>query len=157
MKKLLLLLLFLPLVSCQDKTSNKRAITNDHYRAIADLTKAIELDPDSANAYHNRGVLKATINDHYGAIEDYTKAIELDPDYTEAYTNRGASRTALVIDLEGALADHNKAIELDPDFALAYHNRGLEKKRLGDLTGACLDWEKAEELGFKNGVIKTNC
>ena len=63
-----------------DKSEN-----GDNYGAIADYTKAIELDPDYANAYYNRAILKRDLKDYYGAIADYTKAIELNPDYVDAY------------------------------------------------------------------------
>ena len=79
--------------------------------AIADYTKAIELKPDDAGAYNNRGNAKQTKGDLDGAIADYTKAIELKPDDAGAYCNRAAWRKAKG-DLGGALADYNKAIEL---------------------------------------------
>ena len=47
----------------------------DYYGAIADYTKAIELNPNGDGSYYNRGLSKANLNDHYGAIADFTKAI----------------------------------------------------------------------------------
>ena len=69
-----------------------KANLKDDYGAIADFTKAIELDPDDAVAYYNRGNSKRKLKDYYGAIADYTKAIELDPDVADAYYNRGWSK-----------------------------------------------------------------
>jgi len=57
--------------------------------AIADCSKAIELDPNYAAAYNNRGNAKKDRGDLDGAIADYDKAIELSPKYTAAYNNRG--------------------------------------------------------------------
>ena len=45
--------------------------------AIADYTKAIELKPDYADAYYNRGLAKQAEGDLDGARVDCTKAIEL--------------------------------------------------------------------------------
>ncbi|MDB9712973.1 tetratricopeptide repeat protein, partial [Flavobacteriaceae bacterium] len=56
----------------------------DFYGAISDYTKAIELDPNYANAYNNRGILKNKLKDYYGAISDYTKVIELKPNFAIA-------------------------------------------------------------------------
>ena len=38
-------------------------------------------------------------------------------------------------------------------------NRGFAKKELGDKSGACKDWEKAIEFGFKQAqqFINDNC
>ena len=77
----------------------------DHYGAIADYTKAIELDTSYTNAYHNRGLAKNKLKDYYGAIADYSKAIELDPNYTYAYNNRGNAKNKLK-DYYGAIADY---------------------------------------------------
>ena len=98
MKKLLLVLLFVPLV-CFGQTAEvyynsgvSKGNLKDYYGAIADYTKAIELNPDYADAYYNRGNAKRSLKDYYVAIADYTKAIELNPDYADAYYNWGFSK-----------------------------------------------------------------
>ena len=61
--------------------------------AIQDYDKAIELNPNSAYAYNNRGYAKFQLQEDYQAIEDYDKAIELDPNYAQAYHyNRGVAK-----------------------------------------------------------------
>ena len=45
--------------------------------AIADYTKAIELNPDDASAYNNRGILKEELGDLDGACSDWRKAANL--------------------------------------------------------------------------------
>ena len=66
--------------------------------AIADWTKAIEMNPMFAKAYFNRGVAKKNLKDYQASIADYTKAIEIDSEYYHAYTNRG-----IVLEIEGDL------------------------------------------------------
>ena len=83
MKKLLLVLLFVPLVSFGQ----------------------------SAEEFFNRGSSKYSLEDYYGAIADYTKAIELDPDDVTAYKNRSVAKEILG-DLNGACADARKAASL---------------------------------------------
>ena len=165
MKKLLLVLLFFPLVSFGQSAHQNMALKlkagvyydsgisrinlEDYYGAVADFTKAIELNPDLAEAYYNRGISKYYLEDYYGAIADYTKAIErnfhqLDPDIT-AYNNRGAAKDDLK-DYYGAIADYTKAIELNPDDPEYYYNRGRTKKSLEDYYGAVADFTKAIEL-----------
>ncbi len=58
-------------------------------RAIADYTKAIELDPKLLSAYINRGLAYDGKGNFDQAIADYTKAIELDPTFALAYIDRG--------------------------------------------------------------------
>ena len=54
-----------------------KAEKGDHYRAISDYTKAIELDPKDADAYYNRGISKELIEDMKGACADWRKAYDL--------------------------------------------------------------------------------
>ena len=46
--------------------------------------KAIELNPNNANAYKYRGDVYMITNPEK-AIQDYTKAVELKPNYISAY------------------------------------------------------------------------
>ena len=58
-------------------------------RAIANFNKAIELNPNFAEAYVSRGNAQNDQGELFPAIVDYTKAIELNPNYLQAYSNRG--------------------------------------------------------------------
>ena len=117
----------------------------DYYGAIADYTKAIEINPNFSNAYYNRGLTKYDLKDYKGAIEDYTKAIEINPNYIQAYNNRGAVKSELK-DNYGAIADYTKAIEINPNFSNAYNNRGKSKAILKNYYGAISDFTKTIEI-----------
>lgn len=52
--------------------------------AIEDCARAIEIDPEYAYAYNNRGFSKASLEDYQNAIEDFSKAIKIDPEYAYA-------------------------------------------------------------------------
>jgi len=62
---------------------------DDNDRAIADFTRAIELDPEGANAYNHRGVAYTSKLDFDSAIADFDKAIQFDPLLRNAHYNRG--------------------------------------------------------------------
>ena len=99
MRNILLTLALLVLFSSCNQSENKekskellgtgiaKEEAKDHFGAIADYTKAIELNPNYAAAYNNRGNSKNKIKDYKGAKADYTKAIELKPNYTKGYGN----------------------------------------------------------------------
>ena len=112
MKKLLLLLLLVPVVSFGQTAVdlNTSGNTKVDLKDIEDYSKAIELNPDDY-AYLNRGIAKVDLKDYEGAIEDYSKAIELNPDYAKAYYKRGIAKGNLG-DLNGACADWRKAASL---------------------------------------------
>lgn len=53
--------------------------------AIVALEKAIELDPDYADAYIGKGTTLHQLGKYEEALEAYDKVIELKPDYAGAY------------------------------------------------------------------------
>jgi len=113
--------------------------------AIAEFTRAIELNPKDDAPYYNRAQAKWLKKDGAGAIADYTRAIELGSTNPAAYNNRGNAR-AENNDRDGAIADYTRAIELNPNYARAYYNRAVTKQAKGDAAGAAADFKHAQEL-----------
>ena len=63
-------------------------------------------------------------------------------------------------DFSGAINDLNSIIFLDKNNAQAYFERGLIRAEGKDLSGACLEFQKAKQLGFLENIdemIKKNC
>lgn len=81
--------------------------------AIADYTKAIEIDPKDASAYTNRGNNYIKNGEYDLAIADYTKAIEIGPKNAIAYRNWGIAYGQKGEHIR-ALAEFIKANEIDP-------------------------------------------
>jgi tetratricopeptide (TPR) repeat protein len=117
----------------------------DDDAAIAEYTKAIELDPDNAEAYNRRGIAYGKKGDGDRAFAGFNRAIKLDPDYAEAYCNRGFAYY-IKKDCGQAIADFNRAIKLDPDYAEAYCRRGYAYGKKGDYGQAITDINRAIEL-----------
>jgi tetratricopeptide (TPR) repeat protein len=60
---------------------------------------------------------------------------------------------------EKSLKDLNTAVDLNPENAVAYYYRGTVKFLTDNKIEACLDWEKAKELGNQDvqDLIIQNC
>ena len=84
---------------------------------MRDYNKAIELTPDNALYYSNRGLAYFKIGEKQKGIDDFDKAISLDPESAHKYYNWRGFGLYNLEDNEGALRDYNKAIELTPDNA----------------------------------------
>ena len=91
-------------------------------QALADFSRAIELDPDYADAYFERGRVYGRMDKDDAAISDYGQTIKLDPDYAAAYAKRG-----VIYKYRGeydlALADFDRVVKLTPDDAGAFVDR----------------------------------
>ena len=118
---------------------------DDFDSAIADYTKATELNPDLADAYNQRGIALLNKGDLDSAITDYTKATELDPDLADAYKDLGIAHFGKD-DFDSAIADYTKAIQKDPDDTTTYNYRGLTYFRNGEVDKAIDDFSRAIQL-----------
>ncbi|WP_373544255.1 tetratricopeptide repeat protein [Chamaesiphon sp.] len=134
-------------------SASRKYNSGDYRGALADYNRAIKSNPNSANAYYNRGLIKATkLQDERGALADYNRAIQLKPNYDAAYNNRGNLKVDKLQDYQGGLADYNRAIQLKPRNADAFYNRGVLKYTfLKDLNGGITDMQQAAKLSQKQG------
>ena len=92
----------------------------DYDRAIESFTKAIELNPNYAEAYNNRGNAYRDDGNFDRAIADYTKAIELKPNFVEAYNHRDDAYYAKG-DYDGTIAEYRGITEKVIGAALEVH------------------------------------
>ena len=113
--------------------------------AIRAYDKAIELNPDSTEAYNNKGNALRDLGKNVEAIRVYDKAIELNPDNVAAYNGKGNALCDLGRKEEGIRA-FDKSIELKPDNAIVYYNKGLALQALGKNVEAIRVYDKAIEL-----------
>jgi tetratricopeptide (TPR) repeat protein len=118
---------------------------------IADLTQAIQLNPNYSEAYFERAKAKTPARgknepaDLAASISDYTQAIQLNPKYTVAYYRRG-NVYAHFDNRQAALADYNQAIQLASDDPEFYYDRGLLRDQLDDQQGATADYLQVVRL-----------
>jgi tetratricopeptide (TPR) repeat protein len=84
----------------------------EHELAVDDFSRAIEMDPEYADAYFSRGVLYwREVRNAYRAIRDMTRVLELAPHRAEALFNRAMAHQMrgdhdlAIADLERYLAE----------------------------------------------------
>ncbi len=90
---------------------NRLAEEGRYEQAIEKYDEVIRLNPESAEAYYNRGVTNTDLGQLQSAIEDYDEAIRLNPEFAEAHNNRGIAYRELGRKIE-AVADLEKFITI---------------------------------------------
>ncbi|MGD9037811.1 MAG: tetratricopeptide repeat protein [Syntrophobacterales bacterium] len=141
------------------------------YKKIAYFSKAIQLNPNLADAYEKRATHYYFQEKLDRAIQDYTKVIELKPGSVNAYLLRGltylkkghgeglvaeVNRLALRYAglgepedskaLKSAIDDFSYVIELDPRVAAAYSYRAEAHRLMGMIDEAIRDSTTAIQL-----------
>jgi tetratricopeptide (TPR) repeat protein/predicted aspartyl protease len=89
------------------------AARRDYERAVADYTKAIELDPTDPTYPYQRALAHMALRQLLLAGDDLNLTLKLQPDNIEALANRAELRLG-ARDRPGAIADVDKAAELAP-------------------------------------------
>ncbi len=114
----------------------------DYRGILADMDRAIAIDPKKERLYYIRANAKAELGDRQGAIADYDRDIAMSPRRADSYYNRGTTKYRLG-NWQQALADYNTAISIDPQRDKAFYNRANVKYQLNDRSGAIADYGRA--------------
>jgi serine/threonine-protein kinase len=120
-------------------------------RALADLERAAELDPQGRDFYTRAGeIFLYELDDPERALDYYNLAVERAPEDGWVYANRAEAADALG-EPEAALDDLTHAIELIPDESHFYIRRGmLRVDAFDDADGALADLNHAVEIAPEN-------
>ena len=113
--------------------------------AIADFTRAIELDDTQDKAYFGRGMVLARNGQITEGIRDLDVYIKRHPDDSVAYTKRGV-RHIWNGDHKSAETDLARAIEINPDNAEAHDDIGVVKAMRGALADAARHFQTTLRL-----------
>ena len=63
----------------------------DHYNALKWSDKAIQIDPNNAITWYNKGVDLGSLNRYSEAIQCINRAIQINPNYALTWYNKGIS------------------------------------------------------------------
>jgi len=112
---------------------------------IAQLSKALGIKPDYAEAYINLGDAMARQGRLDEARAHFSTALKIDPDYVEAMTNLGLTLCKQGKPRE-ALDHFAAALSIKPDYAEAHNNMGGALSDLGRLDEAIEHYSKALQI-----------
>lgn len=96
----------------------------EYQSAIDTFTKLIELAPENADAYKNRGVSYMKLDQFDLAIQDFETAKAIFPELNGLYSNLGVA-WYYKKEYEKAIDSYNMEILMAPENAVAYFNRAL--------------------------------
>jgi tetratricopeptide (TPR) repeat protein len=113
--------------------------------ALKTFDKALELNPNYAEAWANKGIVFGKLNRHEDALKTFDKALELKPDAADVWVNKGIV-FGMLNHLEVALKTFDKALKLKPDDAGAWYNKGVALSKLNRHEDALKAFDKALEL-----------
>jgi len=113
--------------------------------ALADYSKAIELDPTDADPLIRRASLYCDQGKYEAAHDDIYLAFELRPDYDEVFAAFGKYSESIG-ELDTALNYLEKAISLNAENADTYKLRGQIELRLGYLDEGIADLTKGIDV-----------
>ena len=78
----------------------EKSNSGDYRGALIEFSRAIEVEPNNASAFHYRGVAKARFGDFEASIIDYNEAIKLDSSEVSSLEVEASPRQGPVIYLE---------------------------------------------------------
>jgi tetratricopeptide (TPR) repeat protein len=113
----------------------------DWDKALADLNRAVNLDPSSTEALKERGRVFIELDEPVRAAADLTAAAELDPSDGEIFALRGLTFLSRML-FDAAIQDFTHALECLPGDARILYDRAAAFVRKEDWTSALQDLDK---------------
>ncbi|MDZ4684070.1 MAG: tetratricopeptide repeat protein, partial [Planctomycetaceae bacterium] len=114
-------------------------------QAIADFTRAIELDGDYTVAYTNRGFAAMAEGNPQAAEADFAAALRIDPQQPLVYSLRGTSRLSQG-NPTAAIEDYSQVLKLDTQNPIAHADLGFARYFAGDYANAGAAFDKAVSM-----------
>ncbi len=119
---------------CGVAAMNRRAWDD----ALADLNRAIALDPGLVEAYKQRARVFMTLGEPVRAADDLTRAIDLDPADGEIYSMRGLTFISRML-YDASIADFTRALECLPGNPRVLYNRAVAHAKKDEWEAALHD------------------
>ncbi|HEX8475678.1 MAG TPA: tetratricopeptide repeat protein [Pyrinomonadaceae bacterium] len=130
---------------------NIHQTAKDFASALADFSKAIELQPTRSELYLKRAITQLWNQNIEATLNDLAKALELQPDNSDVYMTRAIVYSITLKEYASAITDINKVIELQSGNVTAYALRAINYTEMKDYAAALRDYNKLIELQPENG------
>jgi predicted O-linked N-acetylglucosamine transferase (SPINDLY family) len=129
--------------------------TGNHDAAARLVKRALLVDPQSAAALSDLGVVLSVLQRQDEALACFDRLIGLKSDFTHAYYNRG--KTLLEMGrFAQAIESFEKAIEINPHHASSFSNRGNALYELGRFADAVASYDQAISIAPDHTGALTN-
>ncbi|NJK70515.1 MAG: tetratricopeptide repeat protein [Microcoleus sp. SU_5_3] len=118
---------------------------NRYEDAIIAYDRALEIQPDLADTWNNRGVVLTRMQRYPEAIASYEQATTIRPNYPDAWNNRGV----VLLELQQypeAIVCYEQAIQAKPDYADAWNNRGVAFSKMQQYEQAVISYNQALQI-----------
>jgi protein O-mannosyl-transferase len=128
------------------------AATGNIEKAIVELSKGLEINPDNENGYLNRGLLFFQTEQFKLSIKDHESYLKLNPFNADVHHENGLAKRALGL-FEESLIDFDKAIALKSSQPLFYLSKAETLFYLGRKDEAKQNAQIAKQMGVKVSEI----
>jgi tetratricopeptide (TPR) repeat protein len=115
---------------------------DDFARAVAFFEKAVDVDPNYAEAWYQAGFCYGMLGRHSDALKASRRAAQLRPEWAQTYLNIGASSFALG-QFKDAVDAYRQAVKLDDSNADAQYALGLSLGKLNRTDEEILAYKRA--------------
>jgi predicted O-linked N-acetylglucosamine transferase (SPINDLY family) len=113
--------------------------------AINAFKRAVQQNPDDAEAYFNLALAATAYRDFRAAVKNYEHCLRLNPDHVDAGFNL-ANTLLQLNNLREAIAAYKNVIRLDPQHAQAFNNLGIAQKKCSRMKEAIQSFHQAIAL-----------
>jgi tetratricopeptide (TPR) repeat protein len=128
----------------------------DYHNALVWSDKAIQIDPNDAITWYNKGVALGRLGRDEEAIRSYDRAIQIDPNYGDAWDNKGIALTNLGR-YDEAIKSFDRAIQLGTtNGAITWYNKGVALGRLNRYSEAIQYFDRAIQIDPNNAFAWDN-
>ncbi|KAM3145860.1 hypothetical protein pb186bvf_002155 [Paramecium bursaria] len=124
---------------------------NQFLEALDVLDRAIQLDPESSEAFYFKGQCFHSLEEFEDAVEMFNNAIDINPDEADYYFKKALCLVELN-DYQDAKKAYNMCLKLDPNNLQVYNLKGLLFQQMGNYQAAIQMFDIAINLNQNDPI-----